>query len=514
MKSLQDNLSYYERQKQEIIKNKVSYQSVRHYNEYGGWQQGSYTFSGHTILSEHGTNWWYSIKWGKGRFGHHMKSDGATQDSVRHAIAQKLGKPLDEISPYLVINARGEDPTHWFAEKSKMFNTYTIGYQYRNLFQREERFFDQAKYEQALRECEQNIASTRETMIEVQKQEQLQQQINRADQQIAGVKAEAANVAAKISAANALRVEYERKCALLEVANKQKQELVDQQKEQIYKALQNADSQQRAFFIAGLWGAEGSEATINYIKSLGFDANQLAHHAIVKNHSALFDLALQSGANCTDYFIGSKTLLQNIIQGDKEVLLQKVLAKGQDLTSTLITAVAQEDMATLNKLLSNNPGLIKQKYAGYSLLQIAISAEESHIGVIRKILELDSKSAEILSNNGESALKIAARRGTEEVVQLVSQHANLEIELEQLGAKVDASAKAEILASNNLQRVIELFREETALAEEHDEHKASDEAELFAFEELVTQTESSLHDVNIGLQGLGLDDHNADHLNI
>ena len=152
------------------------------------------------------------------------------------------------------------------------------------LFQREERFFDQAKYEQALRECEQNIASTRETMIEVQKQEQLQQQINRADQQIAGVKAEAANVAAKISAANALRVEYERKCA---------------------------------FFIAGLWGAEGSEATINYIKSLGFDANQLAHHAIVKNHSALFDLALQSGANCTDYFIGSKTLLQNIIQGDK-----------------------------------------------------------------------------------------------------------------------------------------------------------------------------------------------------
>ena len=129
MKSLQDNLSYYERQKQEIIKNKQSYQTAYYHTDYGPWQSASYTFSWQEILGEVGYGFFYSVFWKADRYGQHMRGDSASQNSIRHTIARKLGRQLDEISPNLCISARGNLPTYQIDDRA-YFSSYTVGYQH------------------------------------------------------------------------------------------------------------------------------------------------------------------------------------------------------------------------------------------------------------------------------------------------------------------------------------------------------------------------------------------------
>lgn len=499
MKNLQDNFDYYQKQKQEIIKNKETYQSVRYRTDYGPWQQSSHSFSGWEILGGYGTSWWYSVKWGKGRFGYHMKSDDVTKASVRQAIAKKVGRSLDEISDSLVISARGEDPTHWFADKGKMFNTYTIGYSYRKATQREEKFFDQFKYEQALKECEQNIERVSGLIVETQKQEVLQKEIGEKEGQISSAKSDIASLTAKIAEEQLRQKGYESECLKLTKVTEELSVKLGKQQEEIYAQLQEADDQQRSFFLAELWGTSGSEYIISVIKSLGFDANDLAYLAMNKTDNSVFDFALSSGADTASYFIKTKTLLQILVANGKDSLVAKVLEKGGDLTATLANAIALNDLATLDKLLTAKPALLKEKIAGFSLLQIAVAAEEQHIEVIKTLISLDSKLVEILTSNGESVLKMAVRVGNEEVIKLVSKHVNLQIEIDQLGSKIDDATKAEILEKQDIESVIKLFGTEISVSTITEE--AEEEMEMSEVLESVTDESMSLDQTTVELVG-------------
>ena len=387
MKSLQKNLTYYQNQKQQIINNKGSYQSTRMVNEYGPWQSASYTFLGHDILAKYQLSWWYGVFWKKGRVGQHMKSDVVTQASIRQEIALKLGRPLDEISTNLNISARGEDPTYdTLYGDVVIFNTYTVGYQHRKLEQKQETYFDQAKYDQAL------------------------------------------------------------------VANEKQ---IEQAQAAIYNKLKSVDNLQRTLFLAELSGQPDAASTVELIKQLGFDANKLAEIAVSNNNISLFDLALQYKANCGSYFINGEALLERIIKEGKESFLQKVLSKNQDLTVLLLNSISKNDILVVDKLLSLKPQLLKQKYDGFTLLQKAIIAKGSS-ALIQKILSLDSKLVETLSDNSETALKIAIARGDKDIINLITEHANIEIELAQIGSKLRPEAKAHIIASKDFEALIAL----------------------------------------------------------
>ncbi|MCC8399058.1 MAG: ankyrin repeat domain-containing protein [Rickettsia endosymbiont of Platyusa sonomae] len=128
------------------------------------------------------------------------------------------------------------------------------------------------------------------------------------------------------------------------------------------------------------------------------------------------------------------------------------------MASTVVEAIGQNDIVTISKLSSYDNSLLSQKFAGYTLLQIAISAQKAEM--VQKILQLDSASAKILTNNGESALKIAVRSGNTEILEMVTLHSNLQAEIAQLGSKVEQALKDKILEYQDIETVIKLLRGE------------------------------------------------------
>jgi hypothetical protein len=235
---------------------------------------------------------------------------------------------------------------------------------------------------------------------------------------------------------------------------------ISKQQKANFDMFQSVNSKQRAFFLSELFGKSDSESMtmISIIKSLGVDADELAYYAIKKTHNELFELALHYGANCCNYQIEGTTLLQQLVHSGNESFIKKVLAKGQDLTCTLVEAIGQNDVVTISKLSSYDSSLLSQKFVGYTLLQTAISAQK--VQMVQKILQLDSSSAEVLTNNGESALKIAVRSGNDEIIKMVAQHANLQVEIAQLGSKVEQALQDKILEYQDIETVIKLLRGE------------------------------------------------------
>lgn len=360
MKAAQESLSYYQQQRQQIIGNKQSYQSIRHISEYGPWQGGEYL---HKLSAAEFLN-------------------GFDLPSARSFIASKLGRPQEDISPSINVEC---EPESWAVENmtpnTKMVpgmskctfrgleyvfrpTALILGYQHRVMQTREERFFDQAKYDQALRDCDksiegaivqieklkqqelhQKIALLDKEIVETKAQitdvstkitvandkkaeydgkcsklaEENNQQLASLDQEITKTKSEVANVEASANAEKTKQVEYEKKLADLDAASKQGQIEFEQQKEKVYEILQAADAKQLAFFIAELYGVEGSEEIIKYIKGLGFDANELAAISVAKNNTALLDLALESGADCKQHEADSNAL-ENLFSSDEATL--------------------------------------------------------------------------------------------------------------------------------------------------------------------------------------------------
>ncbi|WP_342278411.1 ankyrin repeat domain-containing protein [Candidatus Tisiphia endosymbiont of Myopa tessellatipennis] len=269
------------------------------------------------------------------------------------------------------------------------------------------------------------------------------------------------------------------RCTQTQLVNKEIANRLSGQEKAIFEKLQSADGKQRAFFLFELWGKPDSETMISIIKSLGVDADELAYYAIKKTHNELFELALYYGANCCNYSVEGKTLLQQLVHNGNESFIKKVLATGQDLASTVVEAIGQNDIVTISKLSSYDSSLLSQKFAGYTLLQIAISAQKTEI--VQKILQLGSSSAEVLTNNGESALKIAVRSGNDEIIKMVAQHANLQIEIAQLGSKVDQVFKAMILEHQDIATVIKLLKgEEISLQQYLIVQRSKDEEKIAA----------------------------------
>ncbi|WP_425361098.1 ankyrin repeat domain-containing protein [Candidatus Tisiphia endosymbiont of Stenodema calcarata] len=297
---------------------------------------------------------------------------------------------------------------------------------------------------------------------------------------------------------------------------------ISKQQKANFDMFQSLNSKQRAFFLSELFGKSDSESMtmISIIKSLGVDADELAYYAIKKTHNELFELALYYGANCCNYSVEGKTLLQQLVHNGNESFIKKVLATGQDLASTVVEAIGQNDVVTISKLSSYDSSLLSQKFAGYTLLQIAISAQKTEI--VQKILQLGSSSAEVLTNNGESALKIAVRSGNDEIIKMVAQHANLQIEIAQLGSKVDQVFKAMILEHQDIATVIKLLKGEEISLQQYlivqhskDEEKiAAEQARKAQEDRLVEETYlEQVQDIEryqedttlVTLQGLVLD---------
>ena len=188
-------------------------------------------------------------------------------------------------------------------------------------------------------------------------------------------------------------------------------------------------------------------SVVNIIKSLGFDATCLAFIACQQNRGDLFDLALKYSADCTSSKIEGATILQHVIKAGLDLFTMKILNNDKiDLCATLALALEQNDTVTIEKLFGLDVNLSYQKIHGYTLLQYAICSDRKDI--VKKILEISPKSADILTANAESAFLIALRSASLEIIKLVAKHSNVIEEAKTFIEKNESFLLSKILNSD------------------------------------------------------------------
>lgn len=233
------------------------------------------------------------------------------------------------------------------------------------------------------------------------------------------------------------------------IAAKQKQEaLIKQQQAEALKAQQEIEKQQLEITakLSAMSNQERSELlsdiagktdvnslfTSDEIKKLGFDAALLSFLAIQNNQDGLLEIGMESGL---------------------------------DNGGIARIAITKNDLGILEKLASDSPTLLHAKQGGLTLLQIAITGNAS-LAIVSKLIELDKDSVSILSDSGESALKLAIGSGDAEIIKLVSENADLTKELEQLH-EVSHELKMAILESLDHNALIQLLSGEAITYSEY-----------------------------------------------
>jgi uncharacterized protein (UPF0128 family) len=233
----------------------------------------------------------------------------------------------------------------------------------------------------------------------------------------------------------------------------------EEKKQQIIDMVSSKDDKGRSELLIKFFDQADSDFIISQIKAKGFDVNYLAYLSIQNSHDALFALSLEEGAELESYQFEGKTLIQHIIHADNEAFLQKALSLCSDLSVTAIGAVEQGDLLTIENLHEHDANFLQNKYKGQTLLQTAIS-NNSAIEIIQKLIELDNSCCSILADNGESALKLAARSGSDAIIKLLEGQVSIEEEIQQLSSDVDAQLKAKILENQDIDTLIRLFKGE------------------------------------------------------
>ena len=219
----------------------------------------------------------------------------------------------------------------------------------------------------------------------------------------------------------------------------QKEEILTSEQEKLIEAQSKFKSQielmtlqQRAYIFAETFGIAEKEFILKIIDSLGLDAESLGFYAITKNNKELLETALHYKADFGSYYYDGKSLLQHLIKAGNKELIDFVLSlEGQDFGSTLFSAIAQNDLLSINTILAHNPYLLGSLHEhGYSLLHAAVSLHK--VDVIKTLLEFDSTLVDIKSTDLESPIAVALRQNIPEVTSLLLPYINFKHEIENL----------------------------------------------------------------------------------
>lgn len=196
------------------------------------------------------------------------------------------------------------------------------------------------------------------------------------------------------------------------------QSQLSETKKKISSYIEGLNGEHRAFILANHFYTKGSEYLCKVLESQGFDANVLAHIALSKNDSTLFDVAINSGANLDSYFVGNKTLLQLVLEKADEQSVKKAIDSTYKCDHTLLNALNQNDLSTIKTLISSKPSLASTLiFNDSTILQYAISRGNKEI--INTIIEIAPQSLLSTNNNDETCEQIAKRSGNQEILQLL-----------------------------------------------------------------------------------------------
>lgn len=202
---------------------------------------------------------------------------------------------------------------------------------------------------------------------------------------------------------------------------------------QHYDTIAGLDKQQRALIFSKMYNNPDTpdiNSVIQLIQVFGFDAEYLASIALETNNEELFNIALESHADCISRSLDGKTILQLAILHERESFIKKIMNENESFECTLLNALKENDILTIQTIANIRPDVLHQLIEGYSILQIAISCNNEE--AINTILSLDSSVINIHNSNDESAFLIALRSGTPEVIYKMAKLVDLEQECQHL----------------------------------------------------------------------------------
>ena len=221
--------------------------------------------------------------------------------------------------------------------------------------------------------------------------------------------------------------------------------------QEIFDTLKSTTPAKRAFLLNECFDREDMQKYVKIIKSVGFDANELACFAIEKNHEALFDLALEYGANCASYALNEKTLLQNLISQNNENFVRKILSKEDlNLDVTLLNAVYQEDTKSLGYLFKHDKDITQKLINGYNMFHRAVASSKDVAA--QKILELDPEAINSTSMYQLTPLEIAVRSSDDKMIDFIFSKVSMSEELVRIIQKDDNKILAKILDKGLIDR--------------------------------------------------------------
>jgi hypothetical protein len=182
---------------------------------------------------------------------------------------------------------------------------------------------------------------------------------------------------------------------------------------------------QRACLLSHEFDTKGAEFLIETISEKRFDPNTLATIAIDEGKLQLLNFAINARANLDACSINNKTLVQYAIGKGNIAITNKIIAATSNFDNTLLLALSQNDLDTIKLVLASYPELASRLLSGEScLLHYAIANKQ--IELITYMLDQHPESLKILNANGDSAIDIAMRTNSEELLSYISKHFNAE----------------------------------------------------------------------------------------
>lgn len=225
-------------------------------------------------------------------------------------------------------------------------------------------------------------------------------------------------------------------------ANKVKLDKKEQEKTELYSSMTDL---QRSAILLLLWQQKGQDEKkiIDEIKCLGLDMNYvtpsgdtLIGYAIKNNDLELFDLIMASGVdfNLEHPTINGTTLLQYTIASNQLELTSKILTKigecGVLPSRTLLKAMQNNDEVSINLIFNHFAESSHAMYQGYSLLQLAILSDKKTM--VEKIISFDASTLNDSNYKGETAFKLALKKGNKDIIHNILKELDLNTEVLQL----------------------------------------------------------------------------------
>lgn len=214
------------------------------------------------------------------------------------------------------------------------------------------------------------------------------------------------------------------------IAKNINEDLLSTHKFIVSKIINEMDPQKLAFFLSELsvvipLSFSGIEEFITFVDIKDHindkvDFEYLASLALVNQDYDLLGFAMSQNPDIASYSSGGKSLLQIIIgTGVFEEVLEEVLSSIENLNVPILLGIAQNDLDSLSVIFSTKPELLQHKIFGYTPLHITLISGNSSEKIIPLMLNIDSKSANILTDNGETALELSSKYSSHDITDFL-----------------------------------------------------------------------------------------------